>query len=475
MKRILLIASALLTLSAPTRAQQVDGAAIGDLRIVRNGDYLTVDMNVDLSDLRVEDNRAVLLTPRILRGNDSLDLASIGVYGRRRYFYYLRNGELPATGEGEMTYRAAERPENIRYEAIFPYAQWMNGSSLVLYRADYGCCKALLDEQRAVLGRYAEPEPFIPRWVYVRPEAERVKSRSLSGSAFIDFPVNKTVIYPDYRRNTVELGKIEASIDSVRNDADVTITSVWLKGYASPESPYSHNTQLAIGRTAALKGYIQQLYHFDEHTISTDYEPEDWAGLRRYVERSNLDHRTEILALIDSDYDPDDKEARIKRAYPDEYKFLLQHCYPALRHTDYKIDYTIRTFSDPDEIRRMVKTHPQKLSLDEFYIAAQVCEPGSDEFDYIFETAVRMYPDDAIANLNAANTAMQRGDRKNAEAYLAKAGDSPQALYARAICAVLREDYPQARALFEQALAGGVAEAEEALEQLTRTEETITK
>ena len=124
---MLFILSVLLTLSAPIHAQQVDGAAVGDLRLERNGDYLRVDMNIDLSDLRVDENRAVLLTPRILKGNDSIDLASVGVYGRRRYFYYLRNGELPATGENEMTFRAAERPEQVHYETMFPYAQWMNG------------------------------------------------------------------------------------------------------------------------------------------------------------------------------------------------------------------------------------------------------------------------------------------------------------------------------------------------------------
>lgn len=154
------------------------------------------------------------------------------------------------------------------------------------------------------------------------------KSRSLSGSAFIDFPVNKTVIYPDYRRNTAELGRIEATIDSVRDDRDVTITSVWLKGYASPESPWTHNRMLAIGRTEALKKHIGQLYRFEEGIIQTDYEPEDWAGLRSYVERSNLTHRAEILALIDSSLEPDAKEAKIKRSYPDEYDFLLKNCYP---------------------------------------------------------------------------------------------------------------------------------------------------
>ena len=224
----------------------------------------------------------------------------------------------------------------------------------------------------------------------MHPQGQIEKRDSLEGSAFIDFPVNQTVIYPDYRRNTVELGKIQSSIDSVRRDMDITITSVWLKGYASPESPYAHNKELAIGRTDALKKHIQQLYQFEDDLITTAYEPEDWAGLRRYVEQSNLDHRTEIVALIDGNLEPDAKEWKIKRAYPVEYRFLLQNCYPALRHTDYRIAYTIRSYSDVEEIKRIMRERPQKLSLNEFYLAAQEYEPGTDEFAEVFEIAVRL-------------------------------------------------------------------------------------
>ena len=70
------------------------------------------------------------------------------------------------------------------------------------------------------------------------------------------------------------------------------------------------------------------------------------------MEQSNLEHRTEIIALIDGNLEPDAKEWKIKRAYPVEYRFLLQNCYPALRHTDYRIAYTIRSYSDVEEIKR---------------------------------------------------------------------------------------------------------------------------
>lgn len=467
MKRSILTTAILLGCVSVTNAQSiVDGVSVDGFKTERNGQYITVGMNLNLSALDVDVNRAVLLTPRLVNGKDSLDLPSVGVYGRRRYYFYVRNGESMLTGKDEKSYRASQKPDNITYNEVFPYEAWMNGATVSLHRSDYGCCNTLLAEQDGPLGQHAEA--FFPELVYVRPEAERVKSRSLEGSAYIDFPVNQTMIYPDYRHNTVELGKIRATIDSVRSDRDVTITQVWLKGYASPESPYAHNKELAVGRTEALKRYIRQLYHFDDNVIATDYEPEDWAGLRRYVVQSDIDHKKEILAIIDSDREPDNKEWKIKSAYPKEYRFLLQNCYPALRHTDYRIAYTIRGYSDADEIERILNTRPQNLSLNEFYLVAQKYEPGTDEFTQIFETAVRMYPDDETANLNAANAAMRRGDNAGAKNYLAKAGDSPEAVYARGALAIRMEDYQTARRYLDKAKSLGVQQAIVTLEELDR-------
>ncbi len=469
MKRFILIMALTTGLASASQAQgTVDGVSIDGVKLEHSGQYMSVDMTLGLSGLEVDGNRAVLLTPRLVNGADSLELPSVGIYGRRRYYFYVRNGESMLTGKDEMSYKASDKPESIIYNKVLPYQEWMNGAELTLHRSDYGCCNTLLAEQTGTLGDFTEAVAFFPELVYVRPAAEKVKSRSLEGSAFIDFPVNQTVIYPEYRRNTVELGKIRSTIDSVRNDRDVTITQVWLKGFASPESPYDHNRELAIGRTEALKRYIRQLYHFNDNVIATDYEPEDWAGLRRYVEQSNIDHRQEILALIDGDREPDAKEWKIKSTYPKEYRFLLQNCYPSLRHTDYRIAYTIRGYSDVDEIERIMHTRPQNLSLNEFNLVAQKYEPGSDEFTEVYETAVRMYPTDETANLNAANAAMRRGDNALAERYLAKAGNSPEAVYARGALAIRNEDYDTAHRYLEQAKRLGVAQAKTTLEQLAQ-------
>lgn len=470
MKRIIFITALTAGLAVASQAQvtTVDGVSVSGVKLEHSGRHMSVDMTLGLSGLKVDGNRAVLLTPRLVNGTDSVELPSVGIYGRRRYYFYVRNGESMLTGKEEMSYKASDKPESITYNKVLPYQEWMNGANLTLHRSDYGCCNTLLAEQTGMLGDFTEAVAFFPELVYVRPAAEMVKSRSLEGSAFIDFPVNRTEINPEYRRNTVELGKIRSTIDSVRDDRDVTITQVWLKGYASPESPYAHNRELAIGRTEALKKYIRQLYSFSDNVIVTDYEPEDWAGLRRYVEQSDISHRQEILALIDSDREPDVKEWKIKSAYPEEYRFLLKNCYPALRHTDYRIAYTIRGYSDVEEIERIMRTRPQNLSLNEFNLVAQKYEPGSDEFTEVYETAVRMYPADETANLNAANAAMRRGDNAAAGRYLAKAGDSPEAVYARGALAIRNEDYDTARRYLEQAKRLGVKQAETTLEQLAQ-------
>ena len=112
---------------------------------------------------------------------------------------------------------------------------------------------------------------------------------------------------------------------------------------------------------------------------------------------------------------------------PADYAFLLANVYPSLRHTDYRISYVVRSYSDPAEILAIMKKRPGNLSLDEFFVAAQSLEPGSPEFNEVFDIAVRMYPDNPVANLNAAITAFNRHDIPAAERYLAKAGNQTQA------------------------------------------------
>ena len=465
MKRIFFIIMTLFASLTVAEAQVVDGAKVDNLLLKRNSGNMTVKMNVDFSSLDVSSNKGVVFTPTLVNGKDSLELSSVGVYGRRRYYYYLRNGLEIVSGQNGVSYRASDAPETMPYDVAVPYQNWMNGASLIMHRSEFGCCNKVLNEQFAHLGVFNE-KIFAPRYIYLRPVAENVKLRSLSGSAYVDFVVGKVDINPGYRNNAVELGKITATIDSVRNDADITLNAVSIKGFASPEGSYGTNENLAKNRTEALKLYVQNLYEFAPDFINTSFEPEDWNGLRAYVESSELPNKNNILALIDGDRAPDNKEWLIKTTYPDDYNIMFKECYPGLRRSDYRVEYTIRQYKDVEEIERIFAESPQKLSLEEFYILAQQYEDNTRELNDVFETAVRMYPNDHVANLNAAISEMQNGDLKSAEPHLKKAGNSPEAVYARGLHAAFMKDYDKAVELLQQALEQGIEAASDAIEQI---------
>lgn len=466
MNRILFsLMAAVLSFESVCAEDVVDNVSVSSLKMDREGSFLSVGMTMGLDSLNVESNQCVLLTPWLVNGSDSVALPSVAVYGRRRYYYCLRNnGEAMMTGSTEKTFLATEKPQAVDYRELLPYREWMDGAVLRLHRVDEGCCRKVLLNEYGTIGRYNGR--FFPDLVYIKPKGTLEKRRSLEGRAYIDFPVDRTEIYPEYRRNTIELAAIRATIDTIRNDQDARIDTVWLKGYASPESPYSHNTNLAIGRTKSLKDYLLQLYKFEEVTMLTAHEPEDWEGLRKAVEESNLTHRSEILELIATNMDPDKKEARIKRLYPADYKFMLAHFYPALRHTDYRVSYVIKSYNDPHQILKIMKKSPQHLDQNEFYVAAGILTPGTEEFTEVFETAVKMFPDDPVANLNAASAAIRRGNLAMAERYLLKAGDTPEALYTRGAVAIRRKDYDTARKYLRQAKQSGLEQAARTLDEL---------
>ncbi len=453
--------------TTPAVAMQTDGSScVRALQVERSDNNLFVSMELDFSELKLKSDREITYMPVLTLGDSICELPQVVVAGRNRYIQHQRHNDLADD------VRLCRAGKVIDYAEVIPYEQWMETALLSLTEDECGCgfnAISSTSQELAVLD--FKERVFAPVFAFITPEVELVKSREVRGSAYIDFPVNRTEIRPDYRRNPEELQKIRNTIDVIRDDADTRIVSVAIEGYASPEGPLKNNERLAQGRTEALVKYVRSLYSFEPSLIKSGWVAEDWAGLRRYVESSDMSEKAGILDIIDLEsMAPDAREWRLKSAYPEEYRFLLDNVYPGLRHSDYAVEYVIRSYADVAEIRELIKTTPQKLSLHEMFVLAQSLEPGSDEYREVFEVAVRMYPDDPVANLNAANIALGRDELDRAEVYLAKAGDAPEAVYARGILAAKRGDYATAYSLFDRAAAAGCRETADAVEQLREME-----
>lgn len=307
---------------------------------------------------------------------------------------------------------------------------------------------------------------IIPLMAYITPKVELVKKRIAEGKAYIDFPVNEIVIHPTYRKNPTELMVIRKTIDRVIIDSTTTITSITIHGYASPEGSYKNNTRLAKGRSEALRKYLRELYYLSDTIFTVESTPEDWEGLRGYVTGSDMADKEVMLSIIDSSLAPDSKDKKLKDINGGKpYAFLLKEVYPSLRHSDYTVSYTVRSF-DVEEGKKLIYTRPELLSLNEMFYIAQSYGEQSEEYKKVFQIAVRQYPDDPVANLNAACIALENKQLVHAKYYLTKAGDSPEAIHARGVLAAIEGDYAQAKQLLMQSSAKGVRKSDKILEQL---------
>ena len=434
---------------------------VSNIQLRPHNHLMHLDMNLDAQAFKASKDKEYVITPVLVADNgiDSVAFEPVVIAGRNLYYRHLRNDDM----DGVKMVKSGK--QSLPYSQTIDRLPWMTNSTLKVNTVCRGCCDHVLADYSDSIARIREVR-YEPVFAFVSPVADSVKEFKLEGSAFINFPVNRTELYPTYMNNPAELAKITGTIDSVKSDPDITITSIFIKGFASPEGPYSNNVRLAKGRTATLKEYVENLYHFPANFIRTDYLPENWPGLRAYVEKSAIANRNGILELIDSNMEPDAKDARIKQVYPTEYAFLLANVYPGLRRSDYVINYNVKSYTSLEEILKVLHTAPQKLSPSEFYRAAQSMTPGSDEYNEVFETAVRMYPNDKVANLNAANNAMRRGEYTVARRYLDKAGDEPVVTYARGALSAMQKDYTAAETYFTEAKQMGYPEAAAALESM---------
>lgn len=449
---------------------EAKGVEMAYASVVKYKDEVYVKLNLVFKEsLDLTANRGLVLTPVLIKGEDSLALPKIKVEGRRKRIYSERNKTTEFFYATVAYKKGVEQP--LEYLYHFPYREWMDGASIEVFQGECRCNRVMFLGTKAYAQLTVDPKPhvpmgaFEPALAYVRPEAKR-KEAVLEGSAFLTFPQGRSDIVPELGENAQELEKIYRTCREIEEENQAVIDKVTFYGYASPEGSYGLNAELAKNRVLALKGYVEQRFNFKPYLVFTDFMPENWRDLRKMVVESDLPHRGEIVALIDGTREPDNKEWVIKSTFPEDYRFMLEVMYPKLRRTDYAMRYTIRSYSAKEAVG-LLKTKPSLLNLNEMYLVAQMYEPGTAAFNEVFELAVRMFPQDEVANLNAANIALSKGDLPMATGYLKRVNaDCGEALNALGVKAMLEGAYDEALLLLKRASDKGVKVADENITQI---------
>ncbi|SBW03681.1 DUF3868 domain-containing protein [uncultured Dysgonomonas sp.] len=444
---------------------------VNDAKAWQTGNKLSIEMAVDGSKANLQPNEAIILTPAIKADNNIMELPKIVIKGSTRYkadnrarFFDKKN-----TDNNIILLKKSESSK-ISYTQTLSFEEWMRTATFTIKQELIGCAECKKNEDWDSIGDgiiVEQPnisKPEIRFTIsYIAPKTEAVKNRDYEGSAFLDFQVGKSVIIPDFRNNFKELSKIDDILGQLKNDKNATITSINLCGYASPEGSYELNNRLSASRTQALKNYLQNRYNFDNSLFNTNSVAEDWAGLKKIVEESYLPDKDKLMEIINSTLSEDAKEQKLKTQA--SYRTLLNEHFPALRRVDYKLDYIVRAFSI-EEGKEIVKTKPGQMSLNEMFLVANSYEKGSNEFKELFDIAVRVYPKDVIANINAAAIELEKGDTAAAHRYLDKYQDISDSWNNLGILYALEGNMDKAKEFFLKAQINGSSEASENLEKV---------
>ncbi|MCC8134608.1 MAG: DUF3868 domain-containing protein [Tannerellaceae bacterium] len=477
---ISIIVSILLCVKTPGIAQVTFNGQITfqPYELKQKGDSLYVRMDVQVKNFRIEKDRSLALVPVLTTGSQEHCFPEILIHGTIRHKIYERQQafrkDIPQQPAYQVIRSNPQQHFTLPYQIAIPFEDWMADAQLDLKEELCGCgsymhqisIEHLVDKVTLEKLPFYEVQPLV---AYIKPPVEAVKTRSEQQEAFLDFPVGKTQILPEFGNNPAELAKIERMIADLRREQNLTVDQVSIIGYASPEGSATLNDKLARGRAEALKSYLTARSGFPVHLYRIEQAGEDWTGLVSLLENSNLPYKQEAISIIHSTYYPEEWKRRLqalKGGRP--YREMLQQLYPRLRRVVSRVDFTVRGFTT-EEAAEIIRKTPQLLSLEEMFMVAGTYPKESRDFAEVFETAVRLFPEDEIANHNAAATAIMQNKPEQADILLDRSSrQTAEYLNNRGVVYLLKGAYEQAEPLFREAEKRGLPEARHNLEELAR-------
>lgn len=284
---------------------------------------------------------------------------------------------------------------------------------------------------------------------------------------------------------------LTAAVKDAKDTENKDVASLNVKGYASPDGPFSLNKNLAERRLSVSANFLNsELRKLKSQVeIGKDFTPEDWEGFKQLMEASNIQDKELILRVLSMYSDPEQREREIKNI-SSAYTTIADEILPELRRARLELIVNVTGKSD-EEITQLANTNPSELSVDELLYAATLTEDlnkkaaiyqdvikyyGKDARGYNnlglvkfyqgnmseatsnFNKAAEIAPNDANVNYNLGLIALNNGDLDKAEQYFGKAtGTNADLGQALGTLYIAKGDYNKAKSSFSSTASNNAA------------------
>jgi tetratricopeptide (TPR) repeat protein len=242
--------------------------------------------------------------------------------------------------------------------------------------------------------------------------------------------------YINYLKGKSDLRKTEVEKDGWKNfekwlvetqsNPKISIKSITVTGYASPEGEENKNNTLSTDRANTAKiATIDLGKKINNSVIQKEIysllgKGEDYEGFKIELGKStmNQDEKQLVIRVLEMYKDPVQRETEM-RNMAKTFTYLDEYVFPKLRRAEIKVVYETTGHSD-ETYQSIAKTTPEKLNVEELLYAASLIKDANEKA-LVYAACEKLYPSDHRASNNLGALLFSQGKVAEAEAKFEKA------------------------------------------------------
>lgn len=326
-------------------AQGKANVEVSNLSVKQENGQMLINMIVKSECLEVHTAQSLWLDITLENEERVLQLPALVYTGKQRYRFDERNNRLAANetttphqifkGIGEKTVYLSD------YACQIPYSEWMDNASLRLKCIFHDCCDEWLVAEK-VLMAIADTHPVIVEEPLepVKVLTKEVVSKKFATCIYYEFKSDK--LLASHAGNQITLNRIDSLIQVIALDEEINLRAIKIIGYSSPEGTYHFNKELAQKRYEGFKAYLVNKYGLDGQLIDGSWIAEDWDGVLRVLESTEIDHKNKVVDLIHQVGIFKGREVQLMNlAGGRPYLQMMDRIFPSLRRIELEIDYDV--------------------------------------------------------------------------------------------------------------------------------------
>lgn len=294
---------------------------------------------------------------------------------------------------------------------------------------------------------------------------EIIRSEVRRLDASLSFKPGSAELIASYGRNSKELARLCNDLNALLTEGNVTLQSVEVTGYSSPDGNTLKNEELATGRALRLCRYLGKEMRLPENVFVVKQSQEDWEGLKQAVADARKPYAVQVMTLLDSLSQPDARRKALGRLDKGKvWKDMENTLFAGLRRIQVDAVYEVaetgtvsseKNATDDIDFAHLLtvfQKEPERLTLDELLRVALAFRPGTEQYREVYELAAYRFPDCEIAQLNAGAAALSMADTMAARYFLDRVKNNPKAWINLGILALTDNDPASAAEWFMKAM-----------------------